>query len=120
MSKERVYGVPVDTGNISSTLESTRLLRLALNVLWDGWDGLPSDANTQAVREMLPIIHDRINAIEIDGLRLWGQAEHYVIIRPISPASPPPPEIMEKITGAVRTLAELGMLVGQPDAYSRE
>jgi hypothetical protein len=120
MSSKQGYGVPVNTDGVSSTLESTRRLRLALNVLWDEWDELPPDVNTEPVRETLQSIHDQINAIETDGLRLWGQAEHYLIIRPISPVSPPPPEIMEKITGAVRTLAELGMLAGQNDAGYRE
>jgi hypothetical protein len=43
------YGVPVDTDDVSSALESTRLLRLA-NVLWDG---LPDDMNQGPVRDTL-------------------------------------------------------------------
>ena len=117
MSSERGYGVPVDADDVSATLESTRVLRLALNVLWDG---LSLDAETGPVPETLTSIHNRINKTEATGLRTWGQAEHYLIIRPISPVSPPPPEIMEKITAAVRTLAQLGMLVGQHDAGYRE
>jgi hypothetical protein len=118
MSSEGGYGVPVDTDDVSSALESTRLLRLALNVLWDG---LPSDMSmTGPVRDALESIHDRLNQVEAGGLRRYGLAEHYLIIRPISPVNPPPTEIMEKITAAVRTLAELGMLAGQNDALYRK
>jgi hypothetical protein len=115
-SSEPGYGVPVDTDEVSSTLESARLLRLALNVLWDG---LPDDMTTGPVGDALESILNRINAMETRELRIFGQAEHYLIVQPISPVSPPPPQIMEKITAAVRTLAELGMLAGQNDAGYR-
>ena len=118
MSSERRYALPVDTDDVSSALESTRLMRLALNTLWDE---LPGDLNAAGpVRDALGSIHDRINKDEAAALRRWGLAEHYLIIRPVSPVSPPPPQVMEKITAAVRTLAELGMLAGQNDALYRE
>jgi len=117
MSSQRAYGAPVDTDEFSSPLEPTRRLRLALNVLCDD---LPNEMQTRAVHDMLRSIHDQINTAEAKELRMWGLAEHYLIIRPISPMSPPPPETMQKIAAAVRTLAELGMLAGQNDAYDRE
>jgi len=117
MSSQQGYGAYVDTEDVSSPLESTRVLRLALNVLWSD---LPPGSDTEPVHEALTSIHDRITAIETGELRLWGLAEHYLIIRPVSPISPPPPETMEKITAAVRTLTELGMVVGQHDARYRE
>jgi hypothetical protein len=118
MSDEREYGVPVDTDDVSSALESTRLLRLVLNVLWDE---LPNDMSTAGpVRDALESILSRINQVEAAGLRTWGLAEHYLIIRPVSPINPPPPETLENITAAVRTLAGLGMLAGQADALYRE
>jgi hypothetical protein len=117
VSSERGYGAYVDTEDVSAPLESTRVLRLALNVLWDR---LSPEAETGPLFEVLTSIHDRINAKENDELRLLGMAEHYLIIRPVSPVSPPPPEIMEKIAAAVRTLTELGMVVGQHDAGYRE
>jgi hypothetical protein len=120
MSSERGYGVSVNTDDVSSSLESTRLLRLALNVLWHGLNELPAGMTPESVTDALHSIHDQINKIESAGLRRTGQAEHYLIIRPISPASPPPPETMEKITTAVRTLTELGMLAGQNDAAYRD
>jgi len=110
------YGVPVDTDEVSSALESTRL-RLALNVLWDA---LPNGMSAGPVRDALETTHDQINETESAELRRLGLAEHYLIIRPVSPISPPPPQIMEKIAAAVRTLAELGMLAGQNDAAYRE
>jgi hypothetical protein len=117
MSRKSAYGVPVDTDEVSSALESTRMLRLALNVLWDG---LPDGMTTGPVREALETIHDQINQAESADLCRFGLAEHYLIVRPISPVSPPPPEIQGRISTAVRTLAELGMLAGQNDAGYRE
>ena len=56
MSNERGYGVPVDTDGVSPALESTRLLRLALNTLWDE---LPDDLNRAGpVRAAADSIHD--------------------------------------------------------------
>jgi hypothetical protein len=117
-TSERGCGAPVDTDDISSALEPGRLLRLALNVLWDG---LPNDMSAEGpVRDAMQTIHNRINKIEADGLRARGLAEHYLIVRPVSLVNSPPLKIMEKITTAVRTLAELGMLAGQNDASYRE
>jgi hypothetical protein len=120
MSGKGGYGVPVETEAVNSSLDSTRLMRLALNVLWNGLDELPGGETAESVADALASIHDRINKAESTGLRTFGRAEHYLIIRPISPVNPPPPEIMEKITAAVRTFAELGMLTGQNDARYRE
>src|ERR1700722_12292391 len=88
MSSKQGYGVPVNTDGVSSTLESTRRRSLALNVLWDEWDELPPDVNTEPVREMLQGIHDQINAIETDGLRLRGQAEHQCHLVSADPGRP--------------------------------
>ena len=120
MSRMAGYGVPVDIEAVSSSLDSTRLMRLALNVLWDGLDELPGETATESVADALASVHDLINEAESADLRIFGEAEHYLIIRPISPVNPPPPEIMAKITAAVSVLAELGMLVGQNDARYRE
>ena len=117
MSSKQGFGSYVDTENVSSLLESTRLQRLALNVLWNE---LPPGTDTEPMHDALLSIHDRITEVETGELRRCGVAEHYLIIRPVSPVSPPPPEIMEKITAAVRTLTELGMVVGQHDAHYRE
>jgi transcriptional regulator with XRE-family HTH domain len=118
VNANREFSMAVDAEEVSSSLESTRRLRLALNVLWDD---LPGDMNAaEPVRGAMETIHDRINEIESAELRRQGLAEHYLIIRPISLVSPPPPETMEKITQAVGTLAKLGMLVGQHDALYRE
>jgi hypothetical protein len=116
-SSKQGYGAYVDTEEVSSPLESTRVQRLALNVLWSE---LPLAADTGPVQDALTTIHDAINEVETGELRMWGVAEHYLIIRPVSPVSPPPPETMERITAAIRTLIELGMVVGQHDAGYRE
>jgi hypothetical protein len=116
MSSERGYGGHVNTEQVSQPLDATRVLRLALNVLWDG---LPDEMTAAgSVYDALAAIHDWINEAESAELRARGLAEHYLIIRPLSPVSPP--QAMEKIATAVRTLAELGMLAGQHDALYRE
>jgi hypothetical protein len=116
----RGYGARFDTDEISSSLGSTRRLRLALNVLCDGLDDLPDETSKGTVTDALRAVHDQVNQAETRALRMLGLAEHYLIIRPVSLLSPPPPQVLEKITAAVRTLAELGMLAGQNDAYYRD
>jgi hypothetical protein len=121
MNSKPGYGVPVDLEEISAALNRTRCLRLAVNVLADGFDEIPLNEHGEVpVNDMLRKIHDRINKLESDAIRDSGQAEHYLIIKPISPVNPPPPEAMEKIANAVRTLQRLGMLAGQDDAFYRE
>jgi hypothetical protein len=87
MSSGRGHGLPVDTDEAGSALESTRMLRLVLNVLWSV---LPNDmVGPGPVLDALESIHDRINETEVADLRTWGLAEHYLIIRPVSLVSPP-------------------------------
>ena len=116
MSSERGYGDSVNTEEVSQPLEATRVLRLALNVLWNG---LPDEMGASgSVHDALAAVHDWINQAESAELRARGAAEHYLIIRPLSPLTPP--QAMEKTAAAIRTLAELGMLAGQHDALYRE
>ena len=116
MSSEPGYGGFVDTEKVSQPLEATRVLRLALNVLWNG---LPDEvAATGPVYDALAEVHDWINQAESAELRARGLPEHYLIIRPLSPLTPP--QAREKIAAAIRTLTELGMLAGQHDALYRD
>jgi hypothetical protein len=111
------YGTHVDPDNVSGALGSARRLRLALNVLWDGLD---EEAGVPGVITKGPqAANDFITQMEEAALTWFGCAEHYLIARPLSLASPPPPELMGKIGGAVRVLAECGLLVGQDDAGPR-
>ena len=73
MSSKQGFGSYVDTENVSSLLESTRLQRLALNVLWNE---LPPGTDTEPMHDALLSIHDRITEIETGELRRWGVAEH--------------------------------------------
>jgi hypothetical protein len=86
MNSQRKHGAPVNTDNVSSALETTRRLRLALNVLWDD---LPDDMNDTPVREALQTIHDRITQAEATNLRThWaGRAlPHHPAPQPAQPA----------------------------------
>lgn len=117
MNGRPAYGTDVDADEVSAALEPARVLRLALNVLWDG---LPDRVSRGPAREALEAVCRHLNEVEEAALRRSGLAGYYLIVRPVSLVSPPPPETMERIADAVSTLAGLGMLVGQHDAGYRE
>jgi hypothetical protein len=124
VSSGSVYGSHVDTDELALTLEKTRVLRLALNVLYDGMDEIYEEHSDAAAmdrfRDTLAEVHQHLCAAETRALALCGFAEHYVVIRPFSPARPPEPEAVKEVTAAVRTLAGHGMLVQAPDALGRD
>jgi hypothetical protein len=72
------------------------------------------------VRETLDQVHDHLSAAEARALAQCGFAEHYVVIRPLSPARLPGEGPMKEITTAVRALRRHGMLVQAPDARDRD
>lgn len=117
MSDRRVHGLPVDLDEVSRALNETRILRLALNVLYDN---LSSDIVDGPVEDIFCKIHDHLSEAETSALVRFGLAEHYVIIRPISPARPPEPAAMKEIAAAINTLEEHDMLVQSPDARNRD
>jgi hypothetical protein len=108
-----LYGSYVNTNELARTLDETRVLRLALNVLYDG---LPRDITRGPVEDTLATIHDHLTETETRALAQRGFAEHYVVIRPFSPVSLPEEGVMKEITSAIRTLQRHGMLVQAPDA----
>lgn len=107
------YGSYVDINELAHVLGETRVLRLALNVLWDN---LPGNAPGEAFTK----IHESLTKAETRALREHGFAEHYVVIRPFSPVRLPDAEAMEEITSAIRTLRRHGMLVQASDAMDRD
>lgn len=118
MSKDQVYGTHVDVEDISAALFSTRVMRLALEVMWYR---MSEDMRLEQWQGQAHILHDldkKIRDAELTVLRDQGLAQEFLIIRPLSPLSPPPPETIQKISVAIRTLAELGMLVGQDDIFN--
>jgi hypothetical protein len=118
------YGSYVDTDELSLALDRTRLVRLALNVLYDRLDEVYHEpTEPQAIdraRETLDQVHDHLSAAETRALTQHGFAEHYVVIRPFSPARLPGEGAMKEITTAVRALRRHGMLVQAPDAGDRD
>ena len=123
MGKTR-YGEDVDTDELSLILDKTRLIRLALNIVYDRLDEIyhePTEPEAmEQVWETLDQVHDHLSAAETRALTEHGYAEHYTVIRPVSPATPLEPEAMKEITAAVRTLAQHRMLVQAPDARDRD
>jgi hypothetical protein len=112
-ASDNPYGAYVDINELGAALDSTRVLRLALNILWDHLpSGIPQGAFTE--------IHDRLTEDETRALTQCGFAEHYVVIRPFSPLRLPEEKTMKEITSAIRTLHRHGMLVQAPDALPRD
>jgi hypothetical protein len=118
MSKDQVYGVRVEIEEISATLFDTRVMRLALEVMWDRMTQYTKPEQHQGQTSVLVDLDKKIRDMELAVLRDKGLAKEFLIIRPLSPISPPPPETIQKISAAIRTLADLGLLVGQDDVFN--
>jgi hypothetical protein len=95
-----------------SGVENLRELRLALDVIGMFY---PENARSDAVNAALDDINDHLCAEEDLALRESGVLDRYLIIRPVNPLNPPPQEDIQRISAAVRTLAQLGMLAGRGD-----
>jgi hypothetical protein len=118
VSETEGYGTHVAVEKISAALGETRAMRLALEVMWEHITKDMEPEQPEGETYILYELDERVRDMELDVLRKRGLAQEFLIIRPISPISPPPPEILQKITSAIRVLAELGMLVGQNDIYN--
>ena len=102
-----------DMTTLASALAETAMVRLGLETLWSN---LPPDSETDAVRDALWHIHERLCAAEIASLREHGMTRRYLIIIPISPLNPPAPEAMAEIAAAIRTLDDQGLIIGHGPA----
>jgi hypothetical protein len=94
----------VNLNELGRALDETRVLRLALNVLYDG---LPDDVTRVPVEDALVKVHDHLTESESRALTQWGFAEHYVVIRPFSPVRLPD-------EGGMRELL-VNILHGEPE-----
>jgi hypothetical protein len=74
---------------------------------------MSGDILTPATENALWDVHDQLCEKELAGLSLWGISRQYLIIRPINPANLPSAANMGKITAAIRTLANLGLIAGR-------
>jgi hypothetical protein len=118
------HGSYVNLNELALILDETRVLRLALNVLYDGMDhvyaGAASTPAGRRFQDVMADVHDRLAGAETRALTQCGFAEHYVVIRPFSPLSLPDESAIKEITSAIRTLQRHGMLVQAPDARDRD
>jgi hypothetical protein len=88
--------------------ERTRTLRLALSVVRDQLPALfGNDADYGALDDIGNAL-DRAVEHELEEL---GTTWQYLIVRPLNPARLPPPGDLEKITAAVRTLCDFGLII---------
>lgn len=109
MNNDREYGTRIDADEISSVLEPTRILRLALEVLWGS---VPADMETDAIQKALNEIHEGICARELKGLLASGINRQYTIIRPFDMMKLPDSESMRRIAGAIQVLDDHGLIAG--------
>jgi hypothetical protein len=107
------HAAAVDADNELFVVENLREARLALDLLRLF---LPIGAESHPIPAGLRELHERLCAEEDRQLQSDGVPDRYLIVRPISPFNPPPPQDMERIADAVRTLASLGMIAGRGDA----
>jgi hypothetical protein len=70
---------------------------------------------TDAVRDALRTIRHWLEQAEQAALRDSPSARHYLLIRPVSLTSPPPPEAMAEITAAITALAGHGLIITADD-----
>jgi hypothetical protein len=90
-----------------------RVTRLALDFLIGH---LPAELNEPpGPSAALLDLHDRLCREEMAELARTGATRHYLIIRPVNLVHPPPPGGMQRISAAIRTLAEFSMLAGHGD-----
>lgn len=99
-SGKRGYDLPVDTDEVSAAPESARVLRLALNVLWNG---RPNGMDEGPMRDALESIRGWINEVESASLRRLDSGAALPHYPAHQSGGPPLPEIMEQIATAVLT-----------------
>lgn len=108
MTGERGHGVAVETDDLLAALELTRILQLALDVLWGN---MPGGLATESVRGAFCEIDERLRKATLANLRRGVLPRDYLIVSPINPMNPPDREDMEKVTAALRTLDQLGLII---------
>ena len=117
------YGEDTYEEHFAFALDRSRRFRLAMNVLWDDLEEVFSDSESeeyQLVVDALFAANRAATQVELAAIRKNMATEHYLLIKPVNRITPPPPEIMKRIGGAIRTLVELEMVIGQPDAVCRD
>lgn len=112
MSDNHEYGTEVDIDELRSALAPTSQLRLALEILMGN---LPPRVETEAIGESITEIHKWLCAEELRELRMFGFSRQYTVIRPLNMRDLPDDDTMQKIAGAVQTLADLGLIAGPGD-----
>jgi hypothetical protein len=112
------------TDGVSAALGSTRVLRLALNVLYDGMDELYDQTSDAAAKDrfhdLMQEVHQHLTRAELDALSRCGLAEFFTIVKPLAPLTMPTPQALKEITTAVSTLERHGLLALQSDALIRD
>jgi hypothetical protein len=103
---------PDDSEKLGNALNSTRKIRLSLEVMWSEIDFLPDNIHaTGAVRKALQTISDWLKTVETGELRDALLTRNYAVIRPVSLACPPPPASVAEIRAAMLVLQRHAVLI---------
>jgi hypothetical protein len=95
----------LDIEEVRASLEETRYLRLALDVLEEC---LPANYASDGLMSELWALREKLAVAELTKLRKIGQRE-YLIIQPLAPATAGP--LISKAAEAVKVLDDLGLVV---------
>lgn len=103
---------PDDTEALGTALNTTRKIRLGLEVMWSEIDCLPDEIPaTDDVRNALRTISDWLQQAEETGLRDALLTRNYAVIKPLSLACPPSPASLADITAAMHVLQRHAVLI---------
>ena len=98
-------GTGPDIDEVRDGLESTRHLRLALDLLEEN---LPARYSCDGLMAELWALREKVAAAELAQLRSFGQRE-YLIIQPLAPAAAEP--LITRAAEAVKILDDLGLVM---------
>jgi hypothetical protein len=105
-------------GDLWAALCHTRIIRMALEVIWQEADSLDDDGPvtpTPAVRTALVTIAGWLDNAESAELRASQLTRHHLAIRPISLTRPPSTDVLAAITAAIATLDHHGLVITTDD-----
>jgi hypothetical protein len=94
-----------DIDEVRGSLEHTRHLRLALDLLKEN---LPGTYNSDGLMAELWALREKLAAAELARLRSIGQRE-YLVIQPLAPAAAEP--VITRAAEAIKTLDDLGLVI---------
>ena len=87
------YGEDVDDEPLAFALDNSRKFRLAMNVLWAGLEDIctPETEEYDLIESALFAANSAVTRAELAAIQKNLGTEHYLLIKPVSQVTPPPP-----------------------------